>query len=78
MGAMIREWIDKVILSSLNRNAEKLSTVFEFKQQDDVSITKQSLEQTFQKDLLVNDFQQCMYMLRHYDSVNWDLTKFSF
>ncbi len=75
---MIREWIDKVILSSLNRNAEKLSTVFELKQQDDVSITKQSLEQTFQKDLLVNDFQQCMYMLRHYDSVNWDLTKFSF
>ena len=36
------------------------------------------MEQTFQKDLLVNDFQQCMYMLRHYDSVNWDLTKFSF
>ena len=31
MGAMIREWIDKVILSSLNRNAEKLSTVFEYK-----------------------------------------------
>lgn len=75
---MIREWIDKVILSSLNRNAEKLSSVFELKQQDDVSIAKQSLERTFQKDLLVNDFQQCMYMLRHYDSVNWDLTKFSF
>lgn len=75
---MIREWIDKVILSSLNRNAEKLSSMFELKQQDDAPIAKQSLGETFQKDLLVNDFQQCMYMLRHYDSVNWDLTKFSF
>ena len=24
------------------------------------------------------DFQECMGMLRHYDSVNWDLTKFTF
>lgn len=30
------------------------------------------------KQLLINDFQQAFYMLRHYDEVNWNLTKFSF
>lgn len=30
------------------------------------------------KQLLVNDFQQAFYMLRHYDEVNWNLTKFAF
>lgn len=32
----------------------------------------------FSKNLLKEDFTQCMYMLRHYDSVNWDITKFTF
>ena len=32
----------------------------------------------YSKQLLVNDFQQAFYMLRHYDDVNWNLTKFSF
>lgn len=30
------------------------------------------------QQLLVNDFQQAFYMLRHYDEVNWNLTKFAF
>lgn len=30
------------------------------------------------EQLLINDFQQAFYMLRHYDDVNWNLTKFSF
>lgn len=30
------------------------------------------------QQLLVNDFQQAFYMLRHYDDVNWNLTKFAF
>ena len=30
------------------------------------------------RQLLINDFQQAFYMLRHYDEVNWNLTKFSF
>lgn len=37
-----------------------------------------TLEESFRKEMLVSDFQQCMEMLRHYDGVNWDLTKFSF
>lgn len=32
----------------------------------------------YSKQLLINDFQQAFYMLRHYDDVNWNLTKFSF
>lgn len=32
----------------------------------------------YPKQLLINDFQQAFYMLRHYDDVNWNLTKFSF
>lgn len=28
--------------------------------------------------LMINDFQQAFYMLRHYDDVNWNLTKFAF
>lgn len=28
--------------------------------------------------LIINDFQQAFYMLRHYDDVNWNLTKFAF
>lgn len=28
--------------------------------------------------LMVNDFQQAFFMLRHYDDVNWTLTKFAF
>ena len=32
----------------------------------------------YSKQLLVNDFQQAFYMLRHYDDVNWNLTQFSF
>lgn len=30
------------------------------------------------QQILVNDFQQAFYMLRHYDEVNWNLTKFAF
>lgn len=32
----------------------------------------------YSKELLIADFQQCMEMLRHYDKINWDLTKFAF
>lgn len=32
----------------------------------------------YARQLLVDDFQQAFYMLRHYDEVNWSLTKFSF
>lgn len=28
--------------------------------------------------LIINDFQQAFYMLRHYDDVKWNLTKFAF
>lgn len=40
--------------------------------------TKDKASNNYSKDILVTDFQQCMYMLRHYDTINWDLTKFAF
>lgn len=30
----------------------------------------------YSKKFMSDDFTQCMYMLRHYDSMNWDITKF--
>lgn len=35
-------------------------------------------KQSLSLQLLVNDFQQCMSMIQHYDEVNWNLTKFAF
>lgn len=45
-----------------------------------ISETRQTsnMEDGYKKDILVTDFQQCMYMLRHYDTINWDLSKFCF
>lgn len=38
----------------------------------------ESKNEQLSSQLLVNDFQQAFYMLRHYDDVNWNLTKFAF
>ena len=33
---------------------------------------------THAKEFLIHDFDQCNEQLRHYDNMNWDITKFSF
>ncbi len=43
---------------------------------DDNKLEKALIE--FKKEILITDFAQALEMLRHYDKVNWDLTKFSF
>lgn len=40
--------------------------------------TAGTTKQTHDVGLENADFTQCFYMLRHYDQVNWDLTKFAF
>lgn len=56
---------------------QTLKEIFEFKPWEKVKkIGDEQLQHS--KLLLVNDFQQAFYMLRHYDEVNWNLTKFSF
>lgn len=65
---------DMVILSILEKNKDRIKRMIS----DEQDNSKNVLEDVYVKDVLVNDFQQCMYMLRHYDVVNWDLTKFAF
>lgn len=43
----------------------------------EMKVTENNNEQ-ISSQLLINDFQQAFYMLRHYDDVNWNLTKFAF
>ncbi len=45
-------------------------------QKENVQETKDTNE--FKKSMLITDFAQAFDMLRHYDNVNWNLTKFSF
>jgi hypothetical protein len=59
-----------IIKSILNR----LAMSFDLKNE---SFTPRNKKE-YSKDLLIADFQQCMEMLRHYDIINWDLTKFAF
>ena len=58
-------WIDRLVLNAIRRHKTDISNM--------VSVSKEYL-----KDMMAVDFQECMGMLRHYDSVNWDLTKFTF
>lgn len=56
---------------------QTVSEILKFKPWEEME--KQDTDNSqYSKQLLVNDFQQAFYMLRHYDDVNWNLTKFSF
>ena len=35
------------------------------------------MDEHYQQQLMRDDFTQCMYMLRHYDSMNWEITKYT-
>lgn len=61
---------DNIVMSFIRRNPERVKDI--------LSQSPLSPQEAFQKEILVNDFQQCMYMLRHYDTINWDLAKFTF
>lgn len=56
---------------------QTVKEITEFKPWEKVEGHKNDDSQ-YPKQLLINDFQQAFYMLRHYDDVNWNLTKFSF
>lgn len=56
---------------------QTLREIFSFKPWEEMeNIDKDVFQHS--KQLLINDFQQAFYMLRHYDEVNWNLTKFAF
>lgn len=56
---------------------QTLREIFSFKPWEEMeNINKDVFQHS--KQLLINDFQQAFYMLRHYDEVNWNLTKFAF
>jgi len=44
----------------------------------DGNIMDPSVKDTFSVNFLKEDFNQCFQMLRHYDLLNWEITKFSF
>lgn len=56
---------------------QTIREISEFKTWEQTKMPESNLFQ-YAKELLVCDFQQAFYMLRHYDDVNWNLTKFSF
>ena len=81
MGTSLNQLIDSIIFSSLKRQKKDLKRIFmEPEHKESISEIRQTsnIEDGYKKDILVTDFQQCMYMLRHYDSINWDLSKFCF
>lgn len=56
---------------------QTLREIFSFKPWEEMeNIDKDVFQHS--KQLLINGFQQAFYMLRHYDEVNWNLTKFAF
>jgi hypothetical protein len=72
---MFERYVDKVVIESLKRNVGVVKAVLEPIQQEERLVDE---DQSFKKEILEIDFQECMSMLRHYDSVNWDLVKFAF
>lgn len=81
MGISLNQLIDSIILSSLRRQKKDFRRIFmEPEHKETISEIRQisNIEDGYKKDILVTDFQQCMCMLRHYDSINWDLSKFCF
>lgn len=81
MGTSLNQLIDSIILLSLRRQKKNFKRIFmEPEHKETISETRQTsnMEDGYKKDILVTDFQQCMYMLRHYDTINWDLSKFCF
>ena len=71
----MRKKIDELIFLFIQRNSLRINEILNEPLQKKVLSDE---DKVFRKELMVNDFQQCMYMVRHYDSVNWDLTKFAF
>lgn len=76
----INRWIDRIVINVMKRQKETVVDLLQpcqgrHETGDDgmASVSKEYL-----KDMMTVDFQECMGMLRHYDSVNWDLTKFTF
>lgn len=76
----VNSWIDRIVINALRRQKETVADLLqpcqsshETGDDDMASVSKEYL-----KDMMTVDFQECMGMLRHYDSVNWDLTKFTF
>lgn len=76
----MNKWIDRIVVDAIRRQKESVADVLQpclISHETDkggmASVSKEYL-----KDMMAVDFQECMGMLRHYDSVNWDLTKFTF
>lgn len=58
---------------------EILKKIEAFKTWEDKKIMEKNNDNTdFEKDFLLSDFNQSYQQLRHYDVLNWDITKFSF
>lgn len=68
------------MMNAMRRQKEEIADLLQPRQTspetDDDGMASVSKE--YLKDMMAVDFQECMGMLRHYDSVNWDLTKFTF
>lgn len=79
MGIVTR-WIDRIVINAMKRQKETVVDLLQLRQSshetgdDDIA----SISKEYLKDMMAADFQECMGMLRHYDNVNWDLTKFTF
>jgi hypothetical protein len=75
---IIERIVDKIVVSSIDRNSDAIKDLVEQEQLPPSVQDIHSDSAEFSKKILINDFQECMGMLRYYDSVNWDVTKFAF
>jgi hypothetical protein len=74
---MFERYIDKCVVGAIQRNKENLKEILTPNLQE-VERPPEEVDQSFKREILSLDFQECMSMLRHYDTINWDLLKFAF
>lgn len=76
----VNRWIDRIVINAMKRQKETVVDLLQpcQKSHETGDDGMASVSKEYLKDMMAVDFQECMGMLRHYDSVNWDLTKFTF
>ena len=76
----VNRWIDRIVINAMRRQKEVVTDILRPRQSSHETDNDEmaSVSNEYLKDMMTVDFQECMGMLRHYDSVNWDLTKFTF
>lgn len=74
----MNRWIDRIVMNAIKRQKETVVNILQPRQCNYKTNKGDILSKEYLKDMMAVDFQECMGMLRHYDNINWNLTKFTF